>query len=262
MHRFASRTRSALLAGAMIAAIGLAASSPADASAPPGNGPVVVNSSGAAVTVWYAQTGNTFTAYASSSPDQVAWTTPVTLGQGVEPAAALSPGNVAVAVWHALSEPSSLGIDASARTPGGTWSAPVNVAPTGQAPRIGIDSAGDAVATWLSTSYGVQAATLPAGRSWSTPFSFGTITDATPAIAVAPNGSILVAWGPPDGYVQASLGSITGSWSTPVNISLKLYHMRGPRVTLNSSGQGSASWSSNDGVPQTVTLSNGVWSTP
>jgi hypothetical protein len=74
---------------------------------------------------------------------------------------------------------------------------------------------------------------------------------------------VLIAWGPSNGIVQASTGSITGAWSTPVNISLKLYHMRGLSVALNSAGQGSAPWSSNDGVEQTVTLSpGGVWSTP
>jgi hypothetical protein len=81
-----------------------------------------------------AQSGSTFTVYASSSPDQTTWTTPLALDQGVEPVAALTADDHAFALWQALSGSTSLGIHASERTPAGVWSTPVSAAPTGQTP--------------------------------------------------------------------------------------------------------------------------------
>jgi hypothetical protein len=176
-----------------------------------------------AVTVWSVQTPqNTFAVDASSSPDQVTWTTPVTLGQGVEPKVVLTSDGHAIAVWQALNGATSLGIQASVRTPAGTW----------------------------SSSAGIQTSTLPAGGHWSAPVTLSTNTNATPAIAVAPDGTALIAWGPSDGNVQASTSSITGPWTSPATVSLDRYHMRGLKVTLN------------DGILPTVTLSNSTWSTP
>ena len=88
----ARRGGSALLAGALAAALGLAAPGGAQAAASAWSAPITVartpeslDSSGAAVSSWYQQTPqNTFAAQVSSSADSETWTPPITLDQGVE----------------------------------------------------------------------------------------------------------------------------------------------------------------------------------
>lgn len=264
------RTRTILLAGTLAVSSAVALSQPAQAttgwSAPVtvGHAAQSISSSGAAVTAWSTQTPqNTFAVLVSSSVNAVTWTPAVTLGQGVEPAVALAPNGAAVAVWQALSGPTSLGIEASVRGASGTWSAPVSVATVGQQPQVGVDSAGDAVAVWHSATAGVQTSTLPAGGSWSAPTTLTTYAYELTGLAVAPNGNALIDFGPTNsGPVEAATGSVTGSWSAPVVITPGGYHVRHVSAVLSPTGQGAAAWTSG-GIGHTATLTPGLgWSAP
>ena len=259
-----------LLAGTLAGSLAAALPQPARAttgwSAPAtvGYRAQSINSSGAAVTAWSTQTPqNTFAVLVSNSADGVTWTPAATLGQGVEPAVALAPDGYAVAVWQALSGPTSLGIMASVRDPGGNWSAPTSVSTAGEQPQVGVDGTGDAIAVWHSPTAGVQTSTLRAGGSWSAPTTLTTYAYELTGLAVASNGSALIDFGPTNsGPVQAATGSVTGSWSAPVVITPGGYHVRHVSAVLSPNGQGAAAWTSG-GIGHTATLTPGAgWSAP
>jgi hypothetical protein len=159
---------------------------------------------------------------ASSSPDQVTWTTPVTLGQGVEPKVVLTSDGHAIAVWQAQNGATSLGIQAKRPH------ARRNLVILRRHPDLDPASRRTLVRPG-HPQHEHERHTRHRGR---------------------PRRHCPDRMGPSDGNVQASTSSITGPWTSPATISLDRYHMRGLKVTLN------------DGILPTVTLSNSTWSTP
>ena len=157
----------------------------------------------------------------------------------------------------------STGVQASVLAPGGTWSAPVTVAPAGVNPQVAVDAAGDAVALWTtgSSNAPVQAAILRAGGTWSAPLTLGT--GVTPNLAVNPAGAILAGWTTSPHETVVSAGTVTGGWPAPVKLGpATSYKQNGVHLALAANGQGVALWTGGNGV-QAATLSpGGTWTAP
>jgi hypothetical protein len=130
---------------------------------------------------------------------------------------AVAPNGRTVAVWQGFSGITSTGVQASVLTPGGTWSAPVTVAPAGSRPQVAVDAAGDAVALWTTSATSVQAAILRAGGTWSAMVAYagGAVTSppgqgfGTP-VNVAPSRSIT--------QLTAAAGHALAVWTQGSNL--------------------------------------------
>ena len=207
---------------------------------------VKLNSRGDALVVWERNrrrgTGPTYqyarTAESALRPAGASWRAPETIagdpnnsdpsidvhGQATGdraswPDVAIDPQGNAVAVFMRWTMPSWLDIriQAATRPAGGSWSTPEDLSDPGEVgiARVEVDARGNAVATWQTgivtpSPDRVQAATRPAGGSWSTP---ETISPAGQYVwdvgqpAVNARGDALVSW-------HATTASETGSTAT------------------------------------------------
>jgi hypothetical protein len=125
------------------------------------------------------------------------------------------------------------------------------------------NASGAQVAAGITGSQGassVVVSTSASGLSWSAPVTLDT--GANPAVAIAPNGRVVVAWegGPATASViQASVrapGSST--WSAPVNVSTDTFG--GPVIGMDGSGNTIAAWAGGAGEIRTASLpAGGSW---
>lgn len=157
------------------------------------------------------------------------------------------------------------------------WSLPIStISSTGSNnQQIVIDGFGNAYAIWQEcdgTNTNIQCAKLPKNGSWSAPITLSSvpnnITEATPQIAVDPQGDVVAVWVEQDGSksnVKASVQFSGGLWSMPVIISSLSSHQT-PQVALDSEGNAVAVWVAFNGtnnVIQAARLKYGKsWSAP
>ena len=110
------------------------------------------------------------------------------------------------------------------------WLAPVDASAVGrnaQTPQVAVNARGDAAAVWRrydGTNFLVQAATRPAGGTWSAPATQSAPgrTPVEPVVAVADDGAATAAWTRSDGtndIAQASSRPAGGAWGTPLDLS-------------------------------------------
>ncbi len=141
-------------------------------------------------------------------------------------------------------------------------------------PRIAFDRAGRAIAVWQAdrsgTSTAIQMSERRADGTWSEP---QTISDSgrvgTPHLAVAPDGSAVVAWHGQSGrrtQIWAAARDAAGTWSDAEPVSSAVHHALDPGVTAFATGVGAVAWvESGRGGPTYVNvarLADGEWDTP
>jgi hypothetical protein len=196
------------------------------------------------------------------------WSAPVTLSPprkaARSPQIALDPQGGATVVWDQVF---SGVIESSTRSSGGIWSAPVTLSGNGawtDWPQVAVDSQGNATAVWASRasngrriqSRGIQAATRPAGGTWSAPVSIsktGRRIVQDPQIVVSPQGEATAIWQRSNGIdlvVQGATRPAGGGWSRPVDITTG--HRRGGQnlqLEVDSWGNATAIWEGYDTGP-------------
>ncbi len=226
---------------------------------------VAVDPAGEAVAVWLRLEG-TYSIEASTRPPGDEWSAPVTLSpptnSSVEPTVAITPSGEAIAVWQRGNGAPTQLIQASTKTPGGSWSAPVNLSVGGQQarePQIAVDAAGDATVVWerpdTSGSPIAQAATKPAGGTWGAPVSLSAPgkTTSSPSLAYDAAGDALAVWSlstdtsPYFGLVvQASYKPAGGKWGAPASLSDSRFIALGPDAAFDPAGNATVVWQSGD----------------
>ena len=156
------------------------------------------------------------------------WEAPVDLAppstHSSTPDVAVDAAGEATAVWE-VTDGTETFVQAASRPAGGAWGPHVDLS-TGEAefllPRIAVNAAGAAVASWSSSSTGnsIQAATRPAGGGWepavdlSGPLPFYH----SPPVAIDEAGEALVIWeagGGTGGPIEAVTKPPAGAWSKP-----------------------------------------------
>jgi hypothetical protein len=166
---------------------------------------------------------------------------------------------LAVAIGPAL-----LGALAAAPAGAGT----VTVSPPGanaDSPRVVLDAAGDAFATWTletsSEAYVIEAAVRPAGGGWQAPVvvSDPSRSSDRPAIAVDPAGDAVIVWqglGSGSELIGAAVHPAGGGWQAPETISAGGLEASEPAVAISSGGEATAVWQSSNGANRTILASS------
>ncbi|HEX3737348.1 MAG TPA: PKD domain-containing protein [Solirubrobacterales bacterium] len=241
---------------------------------------LAVDAAGDAVAVWRRYDGTDDIVEAASRPPGGSWGVPVDLSAGGEnadsPSVAVDPAGDAVAVWRRYDGTDEI-IQASTRTAGGVWQAPVDLSESGEnayRPQIAVDGAGDAVAVW-DRSDGVhtivQAASRPAGGSWgpSVDLSAAGESAVEAQVAVDPAGDAVVVWQRYNGtndVVQAAERTVGGAWQPSVDLSESAEDASYPDVAVDPAGDAVAVWEVREGgyyVIQGANLTAGrTWRAP
>jgi hypothetical protein len=235
---------------------------------------------GAARAVLCALAVVTVAALAPAAEAAPAWTAPAELSApghtAFEQHVAIDPAGDAVAVWQRSNGTVSV-VQAATRPAGGAWSAPVDLSDpeiSGQLPRVAIDAAGEAVATWEgSSSVNVtQVATLPPGGTWtaSVTLSEAGRNSSDPTVAIDPAGDAIVVWAGANGagtsIAQEAMRPAGGAWTKPVKLSAEGQNAELPVVAIAPSGAAVVAWSRSNGtdfiVQATRRASGGIWTMP
>jgi hypothetical protein len=231
-----------------------------DAEAPQ----VAVDPAGNAIAVWSRRDGSDFIVQAATRPAGGGWLGPIDLSDegenAEEPQVAVDPTGSAVAVWSREDGTDKI-VQSSAKPAGGAWLAPDDLSATGmdaEAPQVAVDSAGNAVAVWVSFAEPptviVQAATRPGGGAWLGPddLSAGGLSSAeAPQVAVDPAGNAAAVWARSTGsptVVEAATKPAAGGWLPPVPLSELGNNAVEPQISLDPAGDGVAVWSRENGV--------------
>jgi hypothetical protein len=258
--------------------------SPVDLSAPGEDAAdprLAVGAAGDAVAVWRRYDGaNTRIEAASLTPGGT-WGAPVKLSAGGENAGfagvAVDSAGDAAAVWQRFDGVNPI-IQASTRSAGGVWQAPVDLSEAGENaffPQVAVDPAGDAVAVWErydGADFITQAASRPAEGSWEAPVNLSAPgqNGAEPQVALDSAGDAVVVWdryGSGDTIIQASERPAGGAWQAPVDLSEPgAVEAGGAQVGIDSAGDAVALWSvraATDYVIQAASLpAGGTWQAP
>ena len=178
----------------------------------PGRGPqVAVDRVGTAFAVWNAGRNCDrgvcqYAVQASVRPAGGTWSAPQDLSSDsyweiTAPQLLVDEAGNALVVWSRTAWYPSAVIESVDRPAGGQWSSPEVLAPTGTgtAPRLAVDSAGNAVAVWstgTSSLRDVVASTRPAGGTWEAPRVLSTSMweNSRPDVAVDASGTTVVIW--------------------------------------------------------------------
>jgi PKD domain len=207
-------------------------------------------------------------ASASAAPS---WLTPTPLsmpGQnGTSAQVAVDARGDSVAVWQRPDGGGNNVVQAAVRPPGGGWqTTPTNLASCfffATNPEVAVDLAGDAIAVWMcATNVGahifVDAATRPAGGTWSQPVQLSDSSTATggdakdPQVALDSDGDATVVWlqgsGGADVFIQAAQRPAGGTWTAPVGLTATDGSVQTPQVAMDPQGDATAVWTINDGV--------------
>jgi uncharacterized protein YheU (UPF0270 family) len=140
------------------------------------------------------------------------------------------------------------------------------------APQVAVDPAGDAVTVW-SRDNGpnsiVQAASRPAGGTWSGPVDLSVAgRDAVePQVAIDGSGNAVAVWSRSNGsrtVVQAATMAAGGGWSAPIDLSNAEWNAETPQVAVNAAGDAVVVWSRYNGLNNIAQAASrpagGTWS--
>ena len=165
-------------------------------------GPQVdVDAQGNAVTVWARSNGSRMIAQGAVRPAGGAWQAAVDLSAGGtdgfhQQIAVDAQGN-AIAVWNR-----GVYVQVAERPVGGAWRTPLNLSLVGGSattPQVSVDPRGNAMAVWSRGNGAddiIQAASRPAGGSWTTPVDISVAgQDAnTSQVALDRHGNAVAVW--------------------------------------------------------------------
>jgi hypothetical protein len=143
----------------------------------------------------------------------------------------------AVAIWLQTTSSTS-GIDAAYLAAGGTWTAPMSISAAGATatnPTLAVNSLGDAVAGWQSTSGEILVAERRSGV-WTAPISIAppSFRQGSPHLALNDHGDAAIAW-TGRGTALVATRAAGASWTAPTTISTKSSGATA-RVALDNSG--------------------------
>ncbi len=165
------------------------------------------------------------------------------------------------------------------------WLPAVNASPvlsnasifSGSLQDVAVDAQGDATAVWVQwVGFGdmeiLEAATRPAGGSWSAPVQLSQAGEQplSPKVVVSPDGEATVVWFGYDGskeVVRAATRPAGGAWSQPVALSDVDGYSSEPDIAIDPQGNATAVWTTGPqnqyGFVQTATRpAGGSWSQP
>jgi hypothetical protein len=247
---------------------------------------VAVDLLGNETAIWGRRLGRSGVVQSATRPAGGSWSPPVTLSAaGAWPGllAAGPEGNV-TAVWLLERDEGNRSVVQSATRPaGGSWSAPVNLSPVGQAarsPQIALDPQGGATVVWQEEySSALESATRSSGGSWSAPVTLSAdgVWAIWPQVAVdsqgnatavwvgrVPNGRRFSAWGR---RIQTATRPAGGIWSAPVSISKPGHRLvQDPQIAVSPQGDATAIWQRSNGsdlvVQGAVRPAGGIWAAP
>ena len=182
---------------------------------------VALDAAGRAVAVWRRDDGAGYLIENAQRPAG-SWLPPVPLsasGANAEaPQVAVDAAGNAVAVWSRSSEKGGLSstvIQAAVQSAGGAWQSPLDVSPAeelAEAPQVGFDAAGNAVAVWTSANANppvVHTASRPPGGAWTPPLELSKPDRGAfePQLAFDAEGNRIAVWSRYNGantIIQAS----------------------------------------------------------
>lgn len=156
----------------------------------------------------------------------------------------MGPAGDAVAVWQRNTADGS-SVRAAVRPAGGSFSTPVDVAPSGSSPHAAVDRAGNAAIVWNSygdPDSGAWAALRPAGGSFSTPVPLaapGEYVD-WPQVAMDQAGNTIAVW--QGSSIVAAVRPAGGSFSAAVQLSAGQRYVGSPQVAMDAAGNGMVVW--------------------
>ncbi|HEY1284501.1 MAG TPA: PKD domain-containing protein [Solirubrobacterales bacterium] len=187
-----------------------------------------------------------------------------------------------VAVWERDGFPSHP-VQASVKTAGSAFSAPVDLAGAGSAPDVAITPGGEAIVVYTQLINGINMIRVrlrPPGGSFSAPIDVAALAGGgasiDPEVAVNGAGAAVVGWrdkGEPEKFViQAATRPAGGSFSEPTTISDTSESAGGrPSVAVDSAGEATIAWTDirpvegpeeNHGVVQVSSGSGASFSEP
>lgn len=212
------------------------------------------------------------------------WSSPVTISSPIVPGedadapqVAVNGSGSAVAIWLFKDEVGGdRSIQANAFT-AGAWGTPtgsLSTSTTVEAPQVGINALGQAIAVWTG-SVGPNTLIRSAnfnGVTWSSPISISVAGQSAiaPQVAVNAIGNAVAVWNRSNGtytIVQAATSSTLtpGVWSSPVDLSTTGQNATRSAVGIASSGNAVAVWDRFNGtheIVQSSILTSGTWSSP
>ena len=203
----------------------------------------------------------------ASRPSGGSFSEPVTLSEAgknaYEPAVAVDGAGEAIAVWRAEEPPTSFAIQAATRSPGGSFTAPIDLSESGEiavTPEIAMTPSGAATVVWSAengTDFAIQASTGSPGGSFSAPTELSAIGEnaENPEVAMNAAGATTAVWQRSNGsneIVQASTGSPGAGFTVPVDLSAAGQDAVFPAVAMDAAGDATALWWRSDGVDEIV----------
>jgi PKD domain-containing protein len=226
-----------------------------------------IDGAGGAVVVWQEPQGSGLNTIvqAAVGPAGGSFAAPQRLSQSgsvsIQPQVAMNAAGDAVVVWEHLVNQTMV-VQATVRPAGGTFSAPVNLSAAGlmgPLPRAAIDGAGNVTVVWQQwgpESAIVQAATRPAGGTFSAPTDLSAPGNVSGAQVATNAGETVAAWGrvdsTPSWIVQAATRSAGGAFSAAADLSAAGHGGVDPQVGVDAAGNAVAVWSRFDGTSRVV----------
>lgn len=234
-----------------VSLVGGDASSPKIAFAPDGTGTVV----------WYRDDGSGARIQQATRPPAGGFGPPTTLsapgampvGNAFDAEIAFGPDGTATVVWRRFNGVNET-IQASTRTLGGGFAAPVDLTAPGQnggVPEIAAAPDNSFTAIWRSSE--IQTSTRPKGGGFGPPedLTSGASSLSTPHVAIAADGTtnaIWQAWNGSNDIIQASTRPPGGGFVGPVALSLGGEDAQQPQIATDSVGSATVIWSRQDGA--------------
>jgi len=142
-------------------------------------------------------------------------------------------------------------------------------------PRVAVDGAGDSFAVWTVETgleeYAIEAATRPAGGSWSAASVISEPGESSyrPKLAADARGDAVAVWqgsGSGNEFVSAAVRPAGGGWQPAARLSTAGARAEGAAVAIDPEGEATAAWQRSEGSRPVVQASQhpaaGAWSTP
>jgi hypothetical protein len=184
----------------------------------------------------------------------------------------------AIAAWVQVLDGSTV-VRAARYAAGGAWSAPLTVSIPGEdvtdGVAVGVDGAGNAVATWTSIAGGVP--TLRASQyaeltdTWSAPIAIGPVGRSPTVVRLALNRAGTAGFvafrsfdGSRDVLRAARIDPVSGVWSAPALVSTPGQDVFDLDIAVDEQGRAMVVWNRFDGAFRTVQTARyvGGWSAP
>jgi hypothetical protein len=238
---------------------------------------LAVDGAGDAIAVWRRYDGANYIVQATGRSANGDWQQPQDLsapGQDAEaPQVAFDNTGNAAAVWR-RSNGTNTAIEASSKSSGGVWQAPLNLSAASQnasEPQLAVDSVGDLLAIWTRSNGVIQSAARPTGGVWQMPLDLSEAGQSAsePQLAVDGSGDALALWSRSNGantVIQVAASPLGGPWQAPLDLSEVGQNASEPQLAVDGAGDAIAVWRRYDGANTIIQTAGkaagGVWSSP